>query len=162
VPQPDVPDGIIEEWALERADMGFEVVKQDGVYYVDGSLIQEIMAKTDPNDVDSMRHYQKLLKDFGVINALRQEGARTGDTVCLEGMEFDFMTDQKISGYDKEEFMLTSKQRSALKAMANSLEPIYMWESGRYRKRDNAGGRSAYRARANKGHRAAGCAAQRR
>ncbi|MGE5495647.1 MAG: GTPase ObgE [Burkholderiales bacterium] len=91
VPQPDVPDGIIEEWALERDDMGFEVVKQDGVYYVDGSLIQEIMAKTDPNDVDSMRHFQKLLKDFGVIKALRQEGARTGDTVCLEGMEFDFI-----------------------------------------------------------------------
>ncbi len=91
VPQPDVPDGIIEEWALERDDMGFEVVKQDGVYYVDGSLIQEIMAKTDPNDVDSMRHFQKLLKDFGIIKALRQEGAKTGDTVCLEGMEFDFI-----------------------------------------------------------------------
>jgi hypothetical protein len=28
--------------------MGFEVVKQDGVYYVDGSLIQEIMAKIGP------------------------------------------------------------------------------------------------------------------
>lgn len=91
VPVPDVPDGIIEEWALEREDKGFDVVKQDGVYYVDGSLIQEILGKTDPNDVDSMRHFQKLLKDFGILKALRQEGAKTGDTVALEGLEFDFM-----------------------------------------------------------------------
>lgn len=91
VPQPDVPDGIIEEWALEREDKGFDVVKQDGVYYVDGSLIQEILAKTDPNDIDSMRHFQKLLKDFGILKALRHEGAKTGDTVALEGMEFEFV-----------------------------------------------------------------------
>ncbi len=91
VPQPDVPDGIVEEWALEREDKGFEVVKQDGVYYVDGTLIQEILGKTDPNDVDSMRHFQKLLKDFGILKALRQEGAKTGDTVALEGMEFEFV-----------------------------------------------------------------------
>ncbi len=91
VPQPDIPDGIIEEWALERDDKGFDVVKQDGVYYVDGSLIQEILGKTDPDSVDSMRHFQKLLKDFGIIKALRQEGAKTGDTVALEGMEFDFV-----------------------------------------------------------------------
>ncbi len=91
VPQPDVPDGIVEEWALERDDLGYDITKQDGVYYVDGSLIQEIMAKTDPNDIDSMRHFQKLLVDFGIIKALRREGAKTGDTVALEGLEFDFV-----------------------------------------------------------------------
>jgi GTP-binding protein len=91
VPQPYVPDGIVEEWALERDDLGYDITKQDGVYYVDGSLIQEIMAKTDPNDIDSMRHFQKLLADFGIIKALRREGAKTGDTVALEGLEFDFV-----------------------------------------------------------------------
>lgn len=91
VSQPDVPDGIIEEWVLEREDKGFDVVKQDGVFYVDGTIVQEILGKTDPNDVDSMRHFQKLLKDFGILKALRHEGAKTGDTVVLEGMEFDFV-----------------------------------------------------------------------
>ena len=89
--QPDVPDGIVEEWALEREDKGFEIARRDGVFYIDGSLIQEIMEKTDPNDADSMRHFQKLLRDFGIIKALRDEGAKTGDTVCLEGMEFDYI-----------------------------------------------------------------------
>jgi GTP-binding protein len=84
-------DGVIEEWALEKDDMGFDITQQDDIYYVEGHVIQQILAKTDPEDPDSMRHFQKLLKDFGVIKALRKAGAKTGDTVNLEGFEFDFV-----------------------------------------------------------------------
>ncbi len=91
VPQPVEEDGVIEEWALEKDDAGFEIIQEDGIYYVEGHVIQEILAKTDPEDPDSMRHFQKLLKDFGVIKALRRAGAKTGDTVSLEGLEFDFV-----------------------------------------------------------------------
>jgi len=91
LPEPVREDGVAEEWALEKDDEGFEVYVQDGVYYVDGSVIKEIMLRTNPNDPDSMRHFQKLLVDFGVIKALRKAGAKNGDTVCLEGMEFDFV-----------------------------------------------------------------------
>jgi Obg family GTPase CgtA, C-terminal extension len=86
-----VEDGVIEEWALEKDEKDFEVYRQDGIFYAEGPLILEIMAKTDPDDADSMRHFQKLLKDFGVIRALRKAGAQTGDTVSLEGLEFDYM-----------------------------------------------------------------------
>ena len=91
VPLPVEEDGLIEEWALEKDDMGFDVIEEEGIYYVEGHVIQEILAKTDPEDPDSMRHFQKLLKDFGVIKALRRAGAKTGDTVSLEGLEFDFV-----------------------------------------------------------------------
>jgi len=91
VPMPVEEDGVIEEWALEKEDMGFDIAQEDGVFYVEGNVIQEILAKTDPNDPDSMRHFQKLLTDFGVIKALRKAGAQTGDTVSLEGLEFDFV-----------------------------------------------------------------------
>ena len=91
VPAPITEDGVIEEWALEKEDKGFEVYRQDGVFFVDGNIVREIMAKTNPDDPDSMRHFQKLLIDFGIVKALRQEGAKTGDTVCLEGLEFDFV-----------------------------------------------------------------------
>ncbi len=84
-------DGVVEEWALEKDDTGFEVYREDGVYFVDGSVIKEIMLRTNPADPDSMRHFQKLLVDFGVIKALRKAGAKTGDTVSLEGLEFDFV-----------------------------------------------------------------------
>ena len=84
-------DGVVEEWALEKDDTGFEVYVEDGVYFVDGSAIKEIMLRTNPADPDSMRHFQKLLVDFGIIKALRKAGAKTGDTVSLEGLEFDFV-----------------------------------------------------------------------
>lgn len=91
VPLPVEEDGVIEEWAFEKEDEGYEIVIEDGIYYVEGHVIQQILAKTDPEDPDSMRHFQKLLKDFGVIKALRKAGAKTGDTVSLEGLEFDFV-----------------------------------------------------------------------
>ena len=91
VPKAIIEDGVIEEWALEKDEKSFEVYKRDGVYYVDGQIILDIMNRTDPNDADSMRHFQKLLIDFGVIKALKKQGAKTGDTVCLEGLEFDYM-----------------------------------------------------------------------
>lgn len=91
VPESIAEDGIVEEWALEKEEAGFEVYKQDGVYYVDGAVVMEILNRTNPDEPDSMRHFQKLLIDFGIIKALRQQGARTGDTVCLEGLEFDYV-----------------------------------------------------------------------
>ena len=91
VPEPVFEDSLIEEWALEKDDMGFEVYSEDGVFYADGNVIKEILAKTDPDDPDSLRHFQKLLKDFGIVKALRKAGAKTGDTVSLEGLEFEFM-----------------------------------------------------------------------
>ena len=91
MPAPVREDGVVEEWALEKEDEGFEVYVEDGVYYVDGSVVREIMLRTNPADPDSMRHFQKLLIDFGIIKALRRAGAKTGDAVCLEGLEFDFV-----------------------------------------------------------------------
>ena len=91
IPEPVMEDGIIEEWALERDEKDFDIYRQDGVFYIDGNLVREILAKTNPDDPDSMRHFQKLLIDFGIIKALRREGAKTGDTVCLEGLEFDYV-----------------------------------------------------------------------
>lgn len=91
LPKPVYEEGVIEEWALERDDTDFEVIIQDGVYYVQGGVLHGILQKTDPNDPDSMRHFQKLLVDFGVIKALRKAGAKTGDTVSLEGHEFEFV-----------------------------------------------------------------------
>lgn len=91
IPEPIEEDGVIEEWALERENKQFDVYLEDGVFFVDGTIIKEIMSKTNPDEPDSMRHFQKLLVDYGIIKELRKQGAKTGDTVCLEGLEFDFV-----------------------------------------------------------------------
>ena len=87
---PIVSEGVIEEWEME-AEKQFEIEKVDGLYIVSGSLIDEILFKTNPDDYTSMQHFQKLLVDFGIVKALKRAGAKTGDTVVLNDVEFDYV-----------------------------------------------------------------------
>ena len=64
--------------------------KVNGIYVVTGDTVDMIFSRINPNDEDSMRHFQKLLVDFGIIDALRQAGAKDGDTVALNDLEFEF------------------------------------------------------------------------
>ncbi len=85
-------EGVIEEWQMQDAELTLDVERgEDGVLEANGSLIDEIFARINPAEVDSMRHFHKLLKDMGVIKALVKAGARDGDTVRLNGEEFDFV-----------------------------------------------------------------------
>ncbi len=83
-------EGVIEEWEME-SEKRFEIEKVDGLYVVTGNLIDEILFKTNPDDYTSMQHFQKLLIDFGIIKALKRAGAKNGDTVVLNDLEFDYV-----------------------------------------------------------------------
>ena len=56
-----------------------------------GSLIEEIFSRINPDEPDSMRHFHKLLRDMGILKQLVQAGAKDGDTIRLNGEEFDFV-----------------------------------------------------------------------
>lgn len=85
-------EGVIEEWEMSESKLDYDIYRdEDGVVCVDGSLIRDIFAKIDPNEPDSMRHFQKLLVDFGIIKELRKFGVQDGDTVRMEDLEFDFI-----------------------------------------------------------------------
>lgn len=90
--QPIEEEGVIEEWELASEDMSFETSRgEDGIAEVNGRVIDEIFARIDPNDPDSMRHFEKLLNDFGIIKALRNMGVKDGEEVRLNGETFDFV-----------------------------------------------------------------------
>ncbi len=85
-------EGVIEEWQMQDSELTLEVeYGEDGVLEANGSLIEEIFSRINPDEVDSMRHFHKLLKDMGIIKRLVQAGAKDGDTVRLNGEEFDFV-----------------------------------------------------------------------
>ncbi|HBU12291.1 MAG TPA: GTPase CgtA, partial [Clostridiales bacterium] len=85
-------EGVVDEWANEDEQLTVEVSRaEDGVLEANGSLIGDIFARINPAEPDSMRHFHKLLKDFGIIKMLVKEGAKDGDTVRLNGEEFDFV-----------------------------------------------------------------------
>ena len=70
----------------------FEIVKLDeDVFEVVGGLVAILSRKVNMDDYDSFRYFQRVLKDKGVIKALRNAGAVDGSTVIVGDIEFDFV-----------------------------------------------------------------------
>ena len=85
-------EGVIEEWQTMDSELDFQLSRgEDGIAEVNGTLIDSIFARIDPEDPDSMRHFAKLLEDMGIIQALRDFGVRDGQEVRLNGEPFDFV-----------------------------------------------------------------------
>ncbi len=85
-----------EEEVVERVlhkykeDEGFQIDVIDGVFEVSGNRIKKLMAMTRFDQEDALRRFQHIMKQMGVEQALKQQGAKNGDTVRIMEMEFDF------------------------------------------------------------------------
>lgn len=69
----------------------FEVVRDGAVFEVVGSSMQRLIDSVNFDDEESMSWFHRTLRKWGVIDALRKEGAQEGDTVRIIDMEFDFV-----------------------------------------------------------------------
>lgn len=84
-----VPQAELDE--MLGVDKKFEITVEDGVYYVEAPWIQPIMRTVDPDDYSSLQYFQRVLINSGIIAKLEKMGIQEGDTVDLEGFEFDFV-----------------------------------------------------------------------
>ncbi len=72
-----------EEFAVE--------VLQEDVFEVTGGLVEILSRKVNLDDYDSFAYFQRVLRDRGVIAALRKAGAKDGSTVIVGDIEFEFV-----------------------------------------------------------------------
>lgn len=63
----------------------------DGSFFVEGGLIDQLTRNVILSEYESFRYFQKCLKDKGVISALRKNGAKEGDIVRIADVEFEFV-----------------------------------------------------------------------
>jgi len=84
-----IPQAELDE--MLGVDKKFEINVEDDVYYVDAPWIQPIMRTVDPDDYSSLQYFQRVLINSGIIAKLEEMGIQEGDTVSLEGFEFDFV-----------------------------------------------------------------------
>lgn len=76
----------------ERAPLSdFTLRKEDETFVVEGKGLARLMQRLDLSNEDSLRWFHGLLEDIGVVEALRKAGAKDGDTVRVEDLEFDFV-----------------------------------------------------------------------
>lgn len=74
----------------ETEDFSVDILEED-VFEVVGGLVAKLARKVNMDDYDSFAYFQRVLKQKGVIKALRAAGARDGSTVIVGELEFDFV-----------------------------------------------------------------------
>ncbi|MBR5287350.1 MAG: GTPase ObgE [Clostridia bacterium] len=82
---PEEPEIIAEEQAP------FTIVRESGVYIVEGPAMEQLVNSVNFTDQESLNYFHRMLRTRGVIDALRANGAKEGDTVIIDEMEFDFI-----------------------------------------------------------------------
>lgn len=75
-----------------KAEGGFEIVRHDdGSFEVVGGLVDYLARNVVLSSYDSFSFFQKVLKDRGVIDALKASGMKEGDTVIVADAEFEWV-----------------------------------------------------------------------
>ena len=56
-----------------------------------GAAMERLVDSVNFDSEDSINFFHRSLRRLGVIDALREKGAKEGDTVVIGEMEFDFV-----------------------------------------------------------------------
>ncbi|MCR4885339.1 MAG: GTPase ObgE [Clostridiales bacterium] len=75
--------------SLEKT--GFEVTLDGSVFVVSGGAVNQLLDSVNFSDDESLNWFHRTLRRAGIIDALRQAGAKEGSTVRIDDMEFDFI-----------------------------------------------------------------------
>jgi len=87
----EVPE--VEERVIFRAapePLPFRITRDNEVFVVEGEKIEKLVRMTNLNSYDAIQRFARLMRNMGVDQALRERGAKDGDTVRIGGMEFEF------------------------------------------------------------------------
>ena len=81
-----------EEMPEEPMDNdAFEISVEQGTFVVSGPGMERLIDSVNFDDQESLNWFHRTLRRTGVIDALRDAGAKEGSTVRIAEMEFDFV-----------------------------------------------------------------------
>ncbi|MCX7571420.1 GTPase ObgE [Tumebacillus sp. DT12] len=78
-------------YRLEDDANKFWITRDNEMYVVNGEWIEKLVKMTNFEQYDSVKRFQKIMKDKGVDAALRKKGAEHGDTIAIGEYSFDFL-----------------------------------------------------------------------
>ncbi|MBE6935352.1 MAG: GTPase ObgE [Ruminococcaceae bacterium] len=83
------------EYVPPMIDVGasreIEITCDEGVYYVEGTWLERLIQSTNFTDYESRMFFDKALREAGVYDKLEEMGINEGDTVDVEGYQFDYI-----------------------------------------------------------------------
>ena len=68
----------------------FWITRDNEAYVVNGEWIEKLVVMTNFTQYDSVKRFQRIMKQKGVDAALRKAGAQDGDTILIGEYSFDF------------------------------------------------------------------------
>lgn len=74
-----------------KYEWGFKINLDGDAYVVSGGTVDYILDTTNADDEESMRRFQKLLENEGIIDALREQGASDDSIIRMGDWEFYFI-----------------------------------------------------------------------
>ena len=72
------------------ASTPLDIQHEDGVWFVEGPWLQRLMANVNFADYESRMWFDRTLRDAGVFQRLEEMGIQDGDTVSMDGFEFEY------------------------------------------------------------------------
>ena len=65
--------------------------KNDASFICEGEWLEKLVNRVNFDDRESLRYFQRVLKNSGTIEKMEKAGIRDGDTVSMYDLEFDFV-----------------------------------------------------------------------
>ena len=67
------------------------VTKEKDVFVVEGEWLHWLMSSINFDDRESFSYFERMMRENGVIDKMRELGIKDGDTVSMYDLEFDFV-----------------------------------------------------------------------
>lgn len=77
-------------YTLEEEEKGFTIRKENNHYIVEGPDLKRLIYSVNFEDLDSVRYFQKMLRNKGIIDELEDRGIEDGDIVKILNIEFEY------------------------------------------------------------------------
>lgn len=80
-----------EYYEIEEEDEPITVKNVNGTYVVTGGKLVRLCENINFDDRESLAYFQRMLREYGVIDALEAKGIHENDTVDIYGIQFEFV-----------------------------------------------------------------------
>ena len=89
---PKKPPVQVEKFDFDKTDLESVVIqKNGGVFEVSGGKIDNFVRGVFLDDPRSFAYFQNRLQEMGIIEMLKNQGLKNGDTVKIKDIEFEWI-----------------------------------------------------------------------
>lgn len=73
-----------------KVESDYEIVIENGVYTIKGIFARRLMGSVNLDDYESKSYFDRVLKNKGIYSKLEEMGIKDGETVSIDGYEFEY------------------------------------------------------------------------